>query len=352
MPFLTKSSILFVGLNILRLVSVVAICLAFSGEIYTMVSDLRGVKSASSSVPSTTASTRVVRRSVTTIPTTPTPTLSFAKREHISTTLLDESSTATAAPTSSPTSKSTKTSSSATTTSTSPSITATNVAASASASTCSYIGTTSIPRQAGGALFSTLERIFCCLILIACFAAELPPPTSFTQRFWHYAFPPFGKEFGVGVLGSVQVFVGCTILSHSVSGFVVVAGWFLFVVGLLNLIFGLAFGARLKTIRSLIADSSSPSALRALRLKKATSSDEVANSAAWYRFNGDEEAGGESDVAPRPADGARKVRFAGARKTGSRNGPKGTGIQISAPVMQEVGGAVAPPPPVYSGGRE
>ncbi|GAA5939102.1 hypothetical protein JCM1841_003354, partial [Sporobolomyces salmonicolor] len=227
MRFLTKSSILFVGLNILRLVSVVAICLAFSGEIYTMVSDLRGIKSASSSVPSTTASTRVVRRSLTTIPLTPTPTLSFAKREHISTTLLDESSTATASPTSS-SGKSAKTSSSASTTPSSPSITATNVAASdASASSCSYIGTTSIPRQVGGALFSTLERIFCCLILIALFAAELPPPTTFVQRFWHYAFPPFGTDFGVGVLGSVQV----------VSGFVVVAGWFLFVVGLLNLLF-------------------------------------------------------------------------------------------------------------------
>ncbi|CEQ43195.1 SPOSA6832_05093, partial [Sporobolomyces salmonicolor] len=317
-----------------------------------MVSDLRGIKSASSSVPSTTASTRVVRRSLTTIPLTPTPTLSFAKREHISTTLLDESSTATASPTSS-SGKSAKTSSSASTTPSSPSITATNVAASdASASSCSYIGTTSIPRQVGGALFSTLERIFCCLILIALFAAELPPPTTFVQRFWHYAFPPFGTDFGVGVLGSVQVFVGCTILSHSVSGFVVVAGWFLFVVGLLNLLFGLAFGARLKTIRAFMADACSPSDLRALKLKHVNSSNAVANSAAWYRF--DREERGVPDVERRAEDAGRKVRFASLRKTGSRNGngPKGTAIQISAPVMQEVGGSVPLPPPVYSGGRE
>lgn len=58
------------------------------------------------------------------------------------------------------------------------------------------------------------------IILLFALAAELPPPSQWTQRFWAYAFPPFGECFGVGVLGVVQVFVGCTGLSHSyVFGF-------------------------------------------------------------------------------------------------------------------------------------
>lgn len=37
MPALNKPSILFVLLNVMRLLSIVAICLAFSGEVVTMV---------------------------------------------------------------------------------------------------------------------------------------------------------------------------------------------------------------------------------------------------------------------------------------------------------------------------
>jgi hypothetical protein len=121
--------------------------------------------------------------------------------------------------------------------------------ASSEMTTCAYVGDTTVPRQVGGVLFSTLERIFCgegspkvaflapkliaepcfssvlsppfapslltAIILIFALLAEIPPHSRFTQRFWTYAFPPFGESFGTGVLGVVQVFVGCSALSHS-----------------------------------------------------------------------------------------------------------------------------------------
>ena len=43
----------------------------------------------------------------------------------------------------------------------------------------------------------------------------MPPPSKYTQLFWAYAFPPLGETFGVGVLGIMQVFIGCSILSHA-----------------------------------------------------------------------------------------------------------------------------------------
>lgn len=51
--------------------------------------------------------------------------------------------------------------------------------------------------------------------------SELPPPFAplsrpavLLERFWTAFFPPFGGEYGVGVLGAVQVFVGAQVLSH------------------------------------------------------------------------------------------------------------------------------------------
>jgi hypothetical protein len=103
----------------------------------------------------------------------------------------------------------------------------------------------------------------------------MPPPTSFTQRFWAYAFPPFGRDFGVGVLGTVQLFVGCVMLSHTATGFPLVAGWFLFSIGFINILFvsppsqihdfsrltravqGLAFGHSIKSLRAIFSEGES-----------------------------------------------------------------------------------------------
>ncbi|KAK4054074.1 hypothetical protein OIV83_001099 [Microbotryomycetes sp. JL201] len=138
---------------------------------------------------------------------------------------------------------------------------------------CAYIGQTSVPLSRGGLLFSTLEKVFGMTILLLLLASEVPPPTRYTQMFWSYAFPPLGNTFGVGVLGTIQVFVGCTALSHAVGGFALVAYWFLWIVGFVNILFGLAFGARIKQIRSMVAtDPTTLSGLDTMRNAQASSS--------------------------------------------------------------------------------
>ncbi|GAA5830187.1 hypothetical protein JCM5353_003685 [Sporobolomyces roseus] len=381
MPFLTKSSILFVLLNFLRLLSFVAICVAFSGEVVTMVSDLRTVQSSShhssspSTVPSATATSNIFRRSspdpvYSTVPTITSLPVYLDKREPASLRELDTSS-----PTSTSTRRSTRTTSS-------PAITATNSPSSSSSpaatQACSYLSSTSIPTQPGGSLFSTLSRIFCCVILAFSLLSELPPPITTragraVERWWNYVFPPFGREFGVGVLGGTQVFVGCTVLSHAVGKFTQVSGWLLFVVGILNFLCGLAFGSRLKVIRSPFADSTSPSALRKLRLGNGNSSSAHINAhdddegleamterardgqekerRKWYRFEnasaeessiGLHHPSASTSTLNNTSEG-RRVHFGGStggerapKRSASRNGPNG--IVISAP-MQLRGGA-------------
>ncbi|GAA5994803.1 hypothetical protein JCM5350_001882 [Sporobolomyces pararoseus] len=395
MSVLNKSSILFVLLNFMRLLSIVAICLAFGGEIVTMVSDLKTFQASHSSpsaVPSTTASTNIFRRSFPDILVSLTPSITSAptlvRREPTSLRSF-ASATSSSSRRSSPTSSSSA-----------PAITATNtpVSSSSPTQTCAYIASTSIPTQPGGSLFSTLSRIFCCLILLASLLSEFSPSITtkagrLVERWWTYAFPPFGREFGTGVLGGVQVFMGCTVLSHAVGKFTQVSGWFLFIVGILNLLCGLAFGSRLKVIRSPFADSTSPSALRKLRLNSSSHSlrpndpevdhesntrDQVFHESGglesmaervrsnseerrkWYRFeNASNEENSVGFVPPQAStsnltEPSRKVRFTpssvfgsgagaaggGKSRTASRNGPNG--IVISAP-MQLRGGAAGVP---------
>ncbi|GAA5971138.1 hypothetical protein JCM3765_004703 [Sporobolomyces pararoseus] len=386
MPALNKASILFVLLNFMRLLSIVAICLAFSGEVVTMVSDLKTFQASHSSpspVPSTTASTNIFRRSFPDSglapPSVITSSPTLVRREPTSLRSF-------ASATSTPSRRSTPTSSSS-----SPANTATNtpIPSPSSTTSCSYIASTSIPTQPGGSLFSTLSRIFCCLILLASLLSEFSPSITtkagrLVERWWTYAFPPFGREFGTGVLGGVQVFMGCTVLSHAVGKFTQVSGWFLFIVGILNLLCGLAFGSRLKIIRSPFADSTSPSALRKLRLNSSSHSlhpndpelerdhnngvepdrergglESMAERARsnseerrkWYRFENASIEEISVGFAPQAStsnltESSRKVRFTpssvfgggagGKPRTASRNGPNG--IVISAP-MQLRGGA-------------
>lgn len=184
-------------------------------------SDLRTVQSSShhssspSTVPSATASTNIFRRSFPNPVHSPVPTITslpvyLDKREPASLRELDTSSATS-------TRRSTRTTSS-------PAITATDSPSSSSSpvvtQACSYLSSTSIPTQPGGSLFSTLSRIFCCVILAFSLLSELPPPITTragraVESWWNYVFPPFGREFGVGVLGGTQVFVGCTVLSHA-----------------------------------------------------------------------------------------------------------------------------------------
>ncbi|GAA5881719.1 hypothetical protein JCM3774_005967 [Rhodotorula dairenensis] len=332
-PLLSKPTLLFLGFNGLRLLSVVGLCLVFASEIVTIDSDIKAMKTApqegdapTAVVPSATASIKVIRRAwaspllspspddalATSSPLTSTTTPAAFLRDPPASVSVPKSSTArlvrrhrrhdlakrgeladgdlpssTTATRRGPTAATTSSDSSRTTLAP---LTATNLPLGSSSvhqqrsqdgedasSACAYVGGTSIPKGGGGALFATLERIFAALILLLMLFSELCPPfpplsrpARLVDRFWRSFFPPFSDRYGVGVLGAVEVFVSCQVLSHATTGWIQVSAWFLFIVGILNMLAGLAFGARLKVIRSLASDSTTPSALRRLRLAAAS----------------------------------------------------------------------------------
>ncbi|KAI5474641.1 hypothetical protein MNV49_002711 [Pseudohyphozyma bogoriensis] len=317
MTFFSKSSITFVAINLLRFLSIVAIGLALSGEIAVMVSSKTSSTSASTS--------RLVRRSDT-IPLALYPVL--VEREPTSSTAALESTATTTTRKAAATATSTQAAAAAATSSLNSS---TSAVQSLSASNCAYIGSTSIPKEVGGVVFATLNRIFSVIILLFMLVSEMPPPTTFVERFWHYAFPPLGENFGVGVLGVLQTFIGSSLLSHSVSGLPQVGGWFLFIVGLLNILFGLAFSSSIKSLRSITPSRTttdgSTTGLKSLGL--ASHASPMAGHHAW-----DEERMAPSAVymGQGPSGGGVKGLFGGSKRP----------IHISPP-MQQTAGA----PPVY-----
>ncbi|GAA5824381.1 hypothetical protein JCM11251_000398 [Rhodosporidiobolus azoricus] len=412
---LTKSTLLFLSLNLVRVLSIVAICLVFAGEIYTMVSDVQGYNSASSAAqsPSTTspglgatASTVITRERLArrefvpvaftsaTIPTsslvwssasvalaepTAAPVVSSgyeagrmvkhrrlrrAASEDESSTAQEETSSSTrrvrtSTATSEP--RTTSTSSFSTALPTATDAPYSPYSAEDAEEACAYVGGTSIPRTTGGVVFGTLQRIFTALILLFSFSSELPlPPVIYLHlsRFWTYAFPPFGPDFGPSVLGLVQVFVGSVVLARNnkEGSWTQVSGWLLFLVGILNFLTGLAFGRRSKVIRSFSADSTSPSALRRLRLQTSSSSPssndrdhhpEISSpfddrhapvaslSASYYQNEHEERQQPEMIAGP----SFRPARQPSIKRSGSRNGPNGIVISPPRPLRPSIGAA-------------
>ena len=72
---------------------------------------------------------------------------------------------------------------------------------------------------------------------------------SFFDRF----FPVLGSNFGLGPLGIFQCLIGATILSHHVDDFTLVAAFFLFSLGCLNMALGLVFRERARARRSILS---------------------------------------------------------------------------------------------------
>lgn len=103
-----------------------------------------------------------------------------------------------------------------------------------------------VPNQPAGAFWAVLNRLFIIGQTIVLILSEIGWPSKFFTRY----FPVLGKEFGLGALGTIQMFLGAAILSHRVDTFALVAAFFLFSLGCLNVLLGLIFRERVKSKRS------------------------------------------------------------------------------------------------------
>ncbi|KAG8908954.1 hypothetical protein FRB99_000057 [Tulasnella sp. 403] len=112
---------------------------------------------------------------------------------------------------------------------------------------CDYFEDSTVPNQAAGAFWAVLNRLFIIFTSILLFLSELGWP----ERFFVQFLPILGPDFGVGILGGIQWVTAASILSHHVDVFPLVSAWFLFALGCINIILGLAFRSGLKIDRSL-----------------------------------------------------------------------------------------------------
>ena len=93
-----------------------------------------------------------------------------------------------------------------------------------------------------------MNRLLIIFQIIVLILSEIGWPAAFFAKY----FPVLGPDFGLGALGIFQCLIGATILSHHVDDFTLVAAFFLFSLGCLNMFLGL-FRERVKHRRSIMS---------------------------------------------------------------------------------------------------
>jgi len=106
-----------------------------------------------------------------------------------------------------------------------------------------------VPNQTGGIFWAVVNRLLIITQILILTLSECSWPASAFDKF----FPVLGAGFGLGPLGVFECLIGATILSHYVDDFTLVAAFFLFAIGCLNILLGLVFGVKAKQKRSIRA---------------------------------------------------------------------------------------------------
>ena len=106
-----------------------------------------------------------------------------------------------------------------------------------------------VPNQTGGIFWAVVNRLLIITQVVILILSECSWPMSAFDRF----FPVLGSTFGLGPLGVFECLIGATILSHYVDDFALVAAFFLFAIGCLNMLLGLVFSVKAKQKRSIRA---------------------------------------------------------------------------------------------------
>ncbi|TFK88319.1 hypothetical protein K466DRAFT_585646 [Polyporus arcularius HHB13444] len=113
---------------------------------------------------------------------------------------------------------------------------------------CDYIDGSTVPNQPAGVFWAVVNRLLIIFQVIVLILSEVGWPARFFQTY----FPVLGPDFGLGALGIFQCLIGATILSHHVDDFTLVAAFFLFSLGCLNMLLGL-FREKVKHKRSIMS---------------------------------------------------------------------------------------------------
>ncbi|EJF66308.1 hypothetical protein DICSQDRAFT_132448 [Dichomitus squalens LYAD-421 SS1] len=113
---------------------------------------------------------------------------------------------------------------------------------------CDYIDGSTVPNQPAGVFWAVVNRLLIIFQVIVLILSEIGWPAAFFAMY----FPVLGPDFGLGALGIFQCLIGATILSHHVDDFTLVAAFFLFSLGCINMFLGL-FREKVKRKRSIMS---------------------------------------------------------------------------------------------------
>jgi len=111
-----------------------------------------------------------------------------------------------------------------------------------------YISGSTVPNQAAGIFWAVLNRLLIIFQVIILLLSEVGWPAIFFETY----FPVLGREFGLGALGIFQCLIGAAVLSHHTDNFTLVAAFFLFSIGCVNMLVGLIFRESAKVKRSIL----------------------------------------------------------------------------------------------------
>jgi len=112
---------------------------------------------------------------------------------------------------------------------------------------CDYIEGSTVPNQPAGVFWAIVSSLLVIFQTVVLFLSEVGWPAPFFERY----FPVLGRGFGLGALGIFQGLISTQILSHHVDDFTLVAAFFLFALGCVNMLLGLIFRESAKDKRSI-----------------------------------------------------------------------------------------------------
>ncbi|KAF5386619.1 hypothetical protein D9615_001543 [Tricholomella constricta] len=112
---------------------------------------------------------------------------------------------------------------------------------------CDYIEGSTVPNQPAGVFWAVVSSLLIIFQTVVLLLSEIGWPAPFFDRY----FPVLGQGFGLGALGIFQCLISTQILSHHVDDFTLVAAFFLFALGCVNMFLGLIFRESAKEKRSI-----------------------------------------------------------------------------------------------------
>jgi len=181
----------FIGLNIIRALSLVALILVFVSNILLIIHDFNVVNSGDSSAQVTT--------STNTTGTTPTG----ANTTHASVGPLEYQ----------------------------------------------YVQGSTVPNTGSGLFWATGNRVLLLLQILLLIFSEIGWPNAFFARF----LPPFSDEYGVAPIGVLECLIGAQVNSHAVDKFSMASAFFLFAIGCVYFILAVISDKRIKAYRAILS---------------------------------------------------------------------------------------------------